>query len=274
MRTPLIVLNGVGAAILSFAAEAQPAAYARGAQDTLRYREVMRTETLMEVPRGRTVSRSIDREAAIAVVLLPGDTARAWFEALHITERSSDGVTRPVTDAVLQQPFLLGFDARGRTTLVAAPTAPANIARLGNLSRQFDDFFLRLPLEPLRVGLAWADTLVIFDSMPGMRAHFRKVASYRVAGDTTVADEPALVIAVSEVATLRTSEPAPSRLQLYTRLAGNGNGWIVFAPKSGRMLARERNVELRGRTNLSDGHMSVVSFDETRRYAHRIELVK
>ena len=87
----------------------------------------------MVVPGGQPLTRSIEREATIAVVLFAGDTARAWFESLRLTETSSDGTESLGTDAVLRQPFLLGFDARGRTTLEHAQP-PIEIARLTNSS--------------------------------------------------------------------------------------------------------------------------------------------
>ena len=47
----------------------------------------------------------------------------------------------------------------GRIETLRAPEQSDETRQLTDLSRQFDDFFLRLPAAPLTVGTEWVDTM-------------------------------------------------------------------------------------------------------------------
>src|SRR5687767_15455449 len=188
----------LAAAIL--AAGAAPAlaqsAYARPA-DTLRFREVTIMEMKMTTPQGE-VPVSTEHDATIAVVLLPGDSARAWYETLRIGLTSPAGAQYPETGSVLKQPFRLKFDPRGRTDLASSPAFPESFQGITDLAYQFSDFFLRLPATPLKAGLAWTDTLTRKTNTAEKTATVNSIATYRVERDTVVAGEPAFVISMRQ----------------------------------------------------------------------------
>lgn len=89
MRSRSVVLAVLAVAIQSASAEAQTV-YARNARDTLRFREVTHSEVKMTMPQGEVVV-PIDHDATIAIVMLPGDSARAWYDSLRLTVSSPAG---------------------------------------------------------------------------------------------------------------------------------------------------------------------------------------
>ena len=127
------------------------------ARDTLRFREKTQLRMTLTMPQGE-VPMAMEQGAVISVVRLPGDSARAWFDSLGISATGPQGEQRPVTDSALKRQFTLGLDARGRVKDVHAPQWPASLQGVTDLSHEFDDFFLRLPAQPLKVGLACSDT--------------------------------------------------------------------------------------------------------------------
>ena len=126
-------------------------------RDTLRFREATQLEVRLTMPQGE-IPMTMEQRSTISLVRLPGDSARAWFDSLAISAKGPQGEMKPETDSALNRPFRLGLDARGRVKNVNAPQWPAALQGVSDLSHQFDDFFLRLPAQPLKVGLAWADT--------------------------------------------------------------------------------------------------------------------
>src|SRR5204862_6091227 len=148
-------------AVLSFVALAPVAAqstYAPPGGDTLRYRETQKTAVVITTPQGE-IQVSADQDASLGIKRFAGDSANAWFEALSLVAQSPQGEQKPATDAILRKPFRLTFDARGRVKLVQAPAFPEELAAFGDLANEFTDLFFRLPTQPLRVGMAWTDTL-------------------------------------------------------------------------------------------------------------------
>ena len=261
--------------VLGIALGARPAAaqttYARSAKDTLRYHEVTHTEVNMSTPQG-SVSVPMEHDATIAVLLLPGDSARAWYESLRLSVTAPRGVMTPETGPALRQPFALNMDARGRTRLLSAPTFPESFQGITDLTHQFDDFFLRLPAEPLKVGLTWTDTVTRADSSADKRLRSTTIAEYRVERDTTVGGQAGLLVNVRQHGTVNTEAAMHGQnARLQTQMTGTDSGWFVFAPKSGRMLARQRKGEFRGETLMTapSGSMTV---QQSMTYTHSINL--
>ena len=54
-------------------------------------------------------------------------------------------------------------------------------------------------------------------------------------------------------------------------MTGTDSGWFVFAPKSGRMLARQRTGEFRGET-LMTGAAGSMTMQQVMTYTHWINL--
>jgi hypothetical protein len=134
-----------------------------------------------------------------------------------------------------------------RVALVSAPAFPASFAGVTDLSHQFDDFFVRLPAQPLRVGLAWSDTSTRTDSTAEKSMRWRSVVAYRVERDTAVAGVPALVVSMRQQLQSRAEGPVPGQpMRAQTTMTGSEDGFFVFAPRAGRLLARRREGRLAG----------------------------
>jgi len=215
-------------------------------RDTLRFREVTRGEVRLVAPQGE-IPMASEHMATIAVVRTAGDTARAWFEDLTIGVTSPMGAQRPSTADALHAPFTLTFDDRGRVKLLAAPSFPASFEGVTDLTRQFDDFFFRLPTAPLRVGYAWSDTSGRTDSTATSFTRTQSVASYRVERDTTVDGVPAVVVSMRQQLSSRSDRPIPNQPgRAVSTLTGADSGIVIFAPQAGRFLGRQREGLLQG----------------------------
>ena len=234
------------ALLLAFAAPVLAQTTYAAPGDTLRFREVTRAELRLTTPQGE-IPMTTEHDATIAVVRLPGDSARAWYEALVLGMSSPMGSMRPATDPALHRPFTLTFDARGRVGLLEAPPFPASFEGLTDLAHQFDDFFLRLPAQPLRAGLTWSDTTVRTDSTADKSMRRETIAAYRVERDTVVGGQPALVIGMTQQLRSRAEGPVPNQpMRAETRLEGSEEGYVVFAPAAGRLVGRRRSGSLAG----------------------------
>jgi hypothetical protein len=274
-EVPSVITRTLLLAAAMLVAGAVPAAaqsaYAR-TSDTLRFREVTTMDMKMTTPQGE-VPVSMEHDATIAVLLLPGDSARAWYETLRVGLTSPAGAQYPETGSVLKQPFRLKLDPRGRTELVSSPSFPESFQGISDLTYQFSDFFLRLPSTPLKVGLAWTDTLTRKTNTAEKTATINSIASYRVERDTVVAGEPAFVISMRQQLSSESEGPVPGQpVRARATTTGSDEGVVIFSRK-GRMLSRQRTGTLSGGTTLTveGGSMEIgqaVTFRNT------IEVVK
>lgn len=224
--------------------------YAAG-RDTMRYREVTETDIRVTTPQGEIPMKG-NHVATVAFVRLRTDTAKAWYEALDVSMSGPQGEQRPATAEVLKTPFTLHMDARGRVRLISAPTFPSSFQGVTDLTHQFDDFFVRLPAVPLRLGLTWQDTSTSRDSTAEQRVWRRAIARYRVERDTVVAGIPAFVITVKQSVSMRTDAEVPSQAShLHGEHTGTDDGIAVFAPSAGRLLGRRRTGEMLGNLTMT-----------------------
>lgn len=270
MKTRSLIVAGVMLGVGARSAVAQ-SAYARTA-DTLRFREVTTMEMRMTTPQGE-VPLTSEHDATIAVVLLPGDSARAWYEALRIGLTSPAGAQAPETGSVLKQPFRLTFDPRGRINLVSAPGFPESFQGVTDLTYQFSDFFLRLPSTPLRLGLTWTDTSTRTTNTAEKSATVHSIANYRVERDTSVAGEPAFVISMRQQLRSESEGPVPGQpMRARSLSTGSDHGFVVFS-KSGRMLGRWRTGTLTGGMTLS-GDGGSMEIGQSFTYKNTIDVVR
>lgn len=254
---------------LPTAVTAQAAAYRRTPGDTLRFREVTTSEITLRTPRGDLPMRS-GHDALIAVTFLPGDSARAWYDGLTLEASGPAGTQRPATRAALRQPFTLAFDARGNVRTLAAPTFPASFRGITDLTHQFDDFFLRLPAQPLRVGLAWTDSVARRDSARSRYTRTTGVAHYRVERDTTVGTRRGVVIAMRQTVRIENGGPVEGQpLTAESVLEGGDEGVFVYAPSEGRILGRTRTGEVRGTVTFRGGPQPV-AMEQRYRYQNTL----
>lgn len=247
--------------------------YTRGANDTLRFHELTSGEMTLSAPQGE-LSVSTRHDATVGVLLLPGDSARAWYETLQITANSPMGATSPETKELIGKPFRLGFDARGRVSMLESPPLPSSLAGVSDLSHQFDDFFPRLPAAPLRLGLAWSDTVVRADSTADKTTRTRTIGSFRVERDTTVAGMPAFVISSRQTLHSDSEGSVPGQpVRAKVVLDGNDEGYFVFAARSGRYLGRQRTGNLKGEVTMNGDGNSMVMM-QAFKFTNQVDVVR
>lgn len=241
--------TGALVVLLAIAAAGRLSAqYQRQPGDTLRYREVLRTYITVESPQG-TIPLTVLQDATIALTFGAGDTATAWYEALAIALQTPSGDQRPEATAALRQPFILKFDARGRVATLRAPQFPASFEDVSDLTKQFFDYFPRLPSDfDLSRGRAWSDTVVQPDSGPGGRTFlYRRTIDCRVVGDTTVDGEPGRLVETRQHVQLSGVGPVRDQpLTALNELSGVDSGVFVFSSTRGRLLSRARSGVLLG----------------------------
>jgi hypothetical protein len=231
--------------------------YAAPSGDTLRFREVLQGKVAVTTPQGE-IPVTIEFRSTIGVVRMRGDSARAWYDSLSMVASSPAGEQRPAADSALKQPFRLAFDSRGRVRLVQAPKFPSSFQGLTDLSQQFNDYFLRLPEKPLVVGLAWSDSSVRRDSTADRTSRWATVAEYRVERDTVVDGVPAVIVAMKQRITVNGDGPVPNQpMRATSVIEGGDEGFFVFAPRAGRLLARRRTGKLEGDTFLRGGGQEI-----------------
>ena len=250
----------VAFALLSFAAVVPAAAQTTYAPpgDTLRYHETQKTMVMVTLPQGE-IQVSAEQDGTLAIVRMPGDSAHAWFESLSLVAQSPQGEQKPSTDGVLRKPFRLSFDARGRVKLLEAPAIPQELAAFGDLANEFTDLLLRLPAKPLRIGQTWTDTLTRADSTADRRLNATSIATYKVEKDTVVNGTSALLVRMTEHTNVHAEGPVPNQPGARTdvTMEGNDAGFYIFAPKTGRMLARRRTGKLAGDVNIPAAGMTM-----------------
>lgn len=271
VRSALFAL--VAFTLVAQVAGAQGTTYARTGRDTLRYREVTTTNVRITAPQGE-VPGTIEHDATIAVVLLPGDSARAWYEALKLTMTAPNGTLAPETAPVLRQPFVLGFDPRGNITVASTPNFPAGFQSVSDLSLQFSDFFLRLPQSPLTVGLSWTDSTSRTTRKDEKTAIVGSLATYRVERDTTVNGQAAFVISMNQQLRSESEGPMPGQpVRARSASTGTDSGFFVFS-RAGEMLGRQRTGTLRGTLTLTTSQGQSMEMGQEFSYTSRIERIR
>jgi hypothetical protein len=247
----------LAAALHPAAARGQDAAYARAPGDTLRYREVTRSTLVIRPPeRGREMRTRGGHDAVLAIAFEPGGRAQAWYESLRISRRRGwFGSARPATAAALGRPFVLRFGERGEVETLSAPVFPPSFQGVADLTRQFEDYFLRLPGGALTPGREWADTVAL-PSEPGAGLAARwKAARYRVRGDSVVDGHR---VAVVEYET--SMGPFPSA---GLHLGGGARGVAFFSPATGRFVGREEEGRWEGQVLTNAGYALGYTFTYT-----------
>jgi len=220
------------------------------ARDTLRFREATQLRMTLTMPQGE-IPITVEQRSKVAVVRMPGDSARGWFDSLSIAVSGPQGEQKPATDSALNLPVRFQLDSRGRVSGVVAPKWPATLQGMADPSHFFDDFFLRLPAQPLKVGLAWSDTTTNTDSTAERFTRWIRRNAYRVERDTIVGTTPAVVVSATQNLSATISAPVPNQgMRSDAQMTGESTGFFVFA-KSGRLLGRRAEGKLEGPVKLS-----------------------
>jgi len=240
----------VSAALLACALPVRAQSTYATTRDTLRFRETTQLRMTLTMPQGE-IPITVEQRSTVAVVRMPGDSARGWFDSLSVAVSGPQGEQRPATDSALKLPVRFRLDARGRVSGVVAPKWPASLQGMADPSHFFDDFFLRLPAQPLKVGLAWSDTTTTTDSTAERFTRWNRRSDYRVERDTMVGTTPAFVVRATQNLSATISAPVPNQgMRSDSQLTGESTGFFVFA-KSGRLLARRAEGKLEGPVKMS-----------------------
>ena len=238
------------AAVLACALPAGAQATYAPTRDTMRFRETTQLRMTLTMPQGE-IPITVEQRSKVAVVRMPGDSARGWFDSLSIAVSGPQGEQKPATDSALNLPVRFRLDSRGRVSNVVAPKWPASLQGLADPTHFFDDFFLHLPAQPLKIGLAWSDTTTNTDSTAERFTRWIRRNAYKVERDTIVGTTPAVVVSATQNLSATISAPVPNQgMRSDAQMTGESTGFFVFA-KSGQLLGRRAEGKLEGPVKLS-----------------------
>jgi hypothetical protein len=254
------------AAVHAHAASAQASAYRRTPGDTLRYAELAEARTRIV---GEKEVDAFRQESRVAITFAPGDTARAWFERLRITESGSQG-GRAGGEEAQGLPFVLAFGPLGVDSTLHAPEFPASVDALSALLRtQFANFLPRLPGGPLRAGTEWADTLVVDESDERWQGSHVRTTAYRVVGDSAIGGVPVVVVELTS--RLEGHARGGVRVPYDATTTRDERGRFYFAPGEGVLVRRTRSGK---ETEILEGHTGlIVRLERLTDYRSSIELI-
>lgn len=273
-RSSVPLLAAVAGVLFAAPAAAQETpAYRRTPGDTLHFREVITGQVSITSAQG-SAGATTSHDALIALTFLGGDTAQAWFEEISLGIETGGQSMNPPSDPLLDRPYTLRFTERGHVQTTKVPEFPAQYGQMADLARQFDDFFLRLPAQPLRAGLTWSDTVTMRDSTSETQMRrMRRIGRYRVTGDTTIAGERAMVIGATLETEIEATTPTPGQAApARAELGGSETATFFFAPDGGRFLGRVREGQIAGVIRL--GGANGMEMKQRLAYTSRIEAVR
>jgi hypothetical protein len=150
---------------------------------------------------------------------------------------------------LLGEPYRLRVSPTGDVRTERAPTAPAEVQEITDLSHQFDDFLIRVPEQQPEAGSSWADTLRSSTSgIPETTQSHRAIRVYTARGDTVMNGVTAQIIEISTAVALESTSPMQGQdgLTVTTGLEGSETGLAFFDWAEGRMLARVKTGSLSG----------------------------
>lgn len=238
--------------------------------DSVVYLEQTDARTAFERPTGEMAVATSRHDAVIHVVRTAPDTLEAFYEHLRLRVTMAGRERSPETESLRWQRFVL-HDDDGRIETVATPPQPDEIRQMTDLTRQFDDFFFRIPALPLDVGTEWVDTTEFTGGGQGTATRLT-VTRFRVRGDTTMHGIAARVIDYQSVIESSMTTPPTTQGTMTSSLVGEEEGVIVFAPDRELMLSRHRSGGLEGEL-VVEGNLETQRLPQTYHYESRIELL-
>jgi hypothetical protein len=238
--------------------------------DSVVYLEQTDASTAFERPTGEMVVVTSRHDAVIHVIRTAPDTLEAFYEHLRLRVTMAGQERSPETGSLRWQRFVL-HDDDGRIETVVTPPQPDEIRQMTDLTRQFDDFFFRIPALPLDVGAEWVDTTEFTGGGQGTAARLT-VTRFRVRGDTTMHGVTARVIDYESAIESSMTTPPTTQGTTTSSLVGVEEGVIVFAPDRDVMLSRHRSGEHEGEI-VVEGNLETQRLPQTYSYESRIELL-
>ena len=240
MKHPILMYAVVLGCAVHVNAAAQGSTYRRQAGDTLLYREV--TEERVQV-QGEPQEYHRFRDALVAVAFTGGDTMRAWYEDLQVSDdERAPGQT--VGPEAVGLGFLITLDERGRGELLGSHDFPESIVKIWDPQEQFSAFFPVLPERALQSGLEWGDTLLNQPLSGNIRGVENYFAVHRVVGDSMIDKIPVVIVEsrVESTANGREGVDDPTRMVGTSNLTEHGR--YYFSTRDGLLVRRTMTGEI------------------------------
>ena len=250
------------------------APWSSAAQEAVQYEEQSRGLVTVNTPNGPVEIRS-EHDATISIERLASDTLRAWYDALEIASIAPAGETRPATDEVLGEWFLLHESEDGRLRALQTPDFPESFQTVSDLTQQFFDFFPTRPDDGYRLGAEWSDTTQAPPSAaPDTEVRAQKVTHYRIEEEAVHNGVDVFVIRAEATLDIQTNGPLPDQpgLRIATVMSGSETNTFWVAKDDGRLVERVRTGELSGRLEYV-GTPQPVILPTTRTYENSIVLI-
>jgi hypothetical protein len=214
----------------------------------LRYHQRTMGQMTVMAPTG-PVELGNEVDAHLSFVEVGPDSLHAWFDDLEVAAIDPGGETRPDTDPILGELFVLRVGERGALETLASPEAPAPVSSVTDLRAQFFDFLPTIPDGGYRVGATWADTLMAPPAVePDTESEMTKVVTSRVVSDSVADGVPVWVIHAEAMTEWRIDAPFPDQptIRVVTTMTGVETSVALVARDDGRLLSRDRVADIEG----------------------------
>jgi len=215
-------------------------------------------------------------DARLSFVEVGADSLHAWFDSLEVAATDPGGETRPVTDPVLGELFVLRVGERGALETLTSPEAPADVSAVTDLRAQFFDFLPTVPEGGYRVGATWADTLMAPPAIePDTESEMTKVVNSRVVADSVADGVPVWVIHGEAHTEWHIDAPFPDQasIRVVTTMSGVETSVALVAQDDGRLISRDRVADIEGRMEYV-GAPQPINMAIARRNTSEIRLIR
>jgi hypothetical protein len=237
--------------------------------DSLVYLEKSQNVITIQAPQGAVEMKSW-HDGHIAIVGRSSGRAQAWYRSLILKNEGPGGVTQtPDTKAMLTAPFELEIRPNAKIRVISAPVMPDAIAAITDLTRQFDDFLIKLPTEKMAPRLAWSDSITTKSSKPNGTYEGTYVSEFTVQGDTTIGNARVWKVGVVSQITIESSMPGEAGT-LTATIGGVDSGFALIRSTDGVMLRRVRRGDLKGKMKMTSGNRTI-DLPQTVKYESTIE---
>lgn len=244
-------------AIVPAAATAQNA-YRRTPGDSLRYQEITKVVNTADTPAG-PMKTEVDGEGATTFRFRTSDSVNVTLHMSKLTMKSPMGEMSPATGSLQGESFDMLMLARGHLIVLRTPKLPDEVAMLVSMQSPLNDFFVRLPQQPLRVGLVWADTTAHADTTSALRTSFKRIARYKVEKDTVVNGQNAWLITGAGEGSMESAGnmvQGGMDMQIHVVMETRDTDRAIFS-SNGFMLSREVRTEQTGTSRMTTPMMPV-----------------
>jgi hypothetical protein len=222
-------------------AAAQGSTYRRQAGDTLLYREV--TEERVQV-QGEPQEYHRFRDALVAVAFTGGDTMRAWYEDLQLSDDELSPGRQTAGPEAVGLGFLITLDERGRGELLGSNDFPGTIVEIWDPQEQFNGFFPVLPERALQPGLEWGDTLLNQPFSGRTQGVESYSAVHRVVGDSMIHEIPVVIVESRVESNANVREGPDDKTPMVGTSHSTERGRFYFSTRDGLLVRRTITGEI------------------------------